>query len=87
LETVPSEVRARWSELRAIEIAVEEVAQEFEGEDPLDEASRRMLVRAGDDLRTVAEGLAEFGLKVELGEPADEDVALVRGLVQRAAGR
>jgi hypothetical protein len=87
LETVPSEVRNRWSELRAIDIVVAEVAEEFEGEDPLDETSRRMLDQAGDDLRVVAEGLAEFGMKVEPGEPAEEDVALVRGLLRRASER
>ena len=40
----------RWEELLAVEIVLDEVAQEFDGEDPLEPDARRMLVEVRTEL-------------------------------------
>ena len=78
-------LQQHWRELRAIEICVQEVAEEFGGEDPLQPDTRAMIddclrscTRIRDDVKPYAE--------IELAEPTEEDVALVRLVIEKAVG-
>jgi len=75
-------VQQHWAELRAIEIAVQEVAEEFGGEDPLRSDTREMI---DDCLRscTVLRDDVKPYVEIELPEPGDDDVALVRKLIEK----
>lgn len=75
-------IRQSWSNLRAFELALEELEDGLLGEDPLAEAHREML----DDCRTRIEKLmasmAEVVGEVELVEPEKADVKLAREFLQ-----
>src|SRR5438132_231599 len=74
-----SDLRARWCELRGLEIVVAEVARgEFEGEDPLQPQFRQGLSEARDALVTLHGQLEEDGLDIELEEPSEPELAKVR---------
>jgi hypothetical protein len=77
-------LQQHWCELRAIEIAVQEVAEEFDGEDPMQSDTREMI---DDCLRSCAKIRDDVKayVEIELIEPAEEDVALVRKLIEKLA--
>jgi hypothetical protein len=75
-------LRQHWCELRAIGIAVQEVAEEFGGEDPLQPDTRAMIddclrwcTKIRDDVKPYVE--------IALSEPSDDDVAQVRKLIEK----
>ncbi len=73
-----------WRELLAVEAVVAETTEEFGGEDPLIPEARSFLVgfRAQlEDLRS------SFGEEIELEEPDEEAIDLVRKLVHREMER
>ncbi len=75
-----------WRELRAVEIAVAEVAdKEFDGEELLQPDVQATLDDAKAMLKTVHEGIVPYVEPFELSEPSDEDVELVRKLIAKAA--
>ena len=75
-----------WRELRAVELAVAEVAnQEFDGEEVLQPDVQATLDEAKAMLTTVHEGIVPYVDPFELSEPNDEDVELVRKLIAKAA--
>jgi hypothetical protein len=73
-----------WRELRAVETVVEEVAQEFNGEDPLLPPVRNVLDKAHQELADLPELLVAVGVEVELSEPDEERVADLRERLLRA---
>jgi hypothetical protein len=81
---IKQNVQQHWCELRAIEIGVHEVADEFGGEDPLQPDTREMI----DDCRRSCEKLRDdvtAYVAIELPEPTEGDVALVRVLIEKVA--
>ncbi|MDP9236376.1 MAG: hypothetical protein M3P30_03090 [Chloroflexota bacterium] len=72
---------SHWRELRAIEMVVDEVAEEFGAEDPLRPDTRRVLDDAKATCVKLCHDIQPYADGFELAEPTDEDVELVRGLV------
>ncbi len=73
-----------WRELRSLEIVIGEAAEEFDGRDLLREDDRKRLDDAKATCVTVHEAVQPYVEPFALPEPADDDVELVRTLVQRA---
>jgi hypothetical protein len=74
-------LNSHWRELRAIELVVEEVAGEFDGEDPLRADTRQLLDDAKEMCVKLREDVRRYIDGFELAEPTDDDVELVRRLV------
>ena len=72
----------RWQELRAIEIVVEEVAQEFDGEDPLRPILRETLEKTKGEIRSLHEHLSKIE-PLELLEPEEEIMAALNEFFAR----
>jgi hypothetical protein len=66
-----------WQELSAIDVIVDEVAQEFEGEDPLLPVMRGVMEKARRDLVLLREAFNQHE-SVELPEPDDGAMELAR---------
>jgi hypothetical protein len=80
---IKQSLQQHWCELRSIEIGVQEVAEEFGGEDPLHADTREMIdecLRSCTKIRDDVKGYVE----IELTEPTDDDVAQVRRLIEKA---
>ena len=71
-----------WSELRAVEIGVQEVAEEFGGEEPLQPDVRELLDGCLANCKELRDRMADY-VEIELPESADEDLALVRKLIEK----
>jgi hypothetical protein len=67
-----------WQEVRAIEMLLEEVAAEFDGEDPLLPPVRQVLDKTRQDLAELHLLLDFVDAKVELPEPDEERVEFLR---------
>jgi hypothetical protein len=67
--------------LHAVRLAVDEVAEEFDGEDPALPEVRGLIERAEEKLADVREGAASYVRELEHEEPDDEVVERVRRLV------
>jgi hypothetical protein len=70
-----------WCELRSIEIALAEVAEEFDGEDPLRADTRALLDDCLRSCRELRDEMADY-VAIELLEPAEEDIEQVRRLIE-----
>jgi hypothetical protein len=77
---IKQSVQQHWSELRAIEIGVQEVAEEFDGEDPLQPDVRALLDGCLASCRELRDEMADY-VEIELPEPAEEDIEQVRALI------
>ena len=73
-----------WQEVRAVETVLEEVAKEFNGEDPLLPPVRSVLDLAHKELAELPQFLDMLDAEVELTEPDEERVAQLR---ERLLGR
>jgi len=71
-----------WCELRAIEIVLDEVAEEFGGEDPLQADTRALLDGCLASCKELRDEIADY-VAIDLPEPAEEDVELVRALIEK----
>ena len=67
-----------WQELRAVEMVLDEVAQEFDGEDPLLPPVREVLDKTRQDLVDLHSSLPHVDAEVDLPEPDEERVAFLR---------
>jgi hypothetical protein len=81
-DTLRDGVQARWRELRATEVVVEEVAQEFD-EDPCVPVLRHEIDHCRSNLEELHRDLQSYLPPFELEEPGEEALALVRELVER----
>ena len=79
---IKQDVQQHWCELRAIEIGVQEVAEEFGGEDPLKSDTREMIDDCRRSSTTLRDDLAPY-VEIELLEPSEDDVAHVRKLIEK----
>jgi hypothetical protein len=75
-------LQVHWQELRAIEISIGEVADEFDGEDPLKPDVRELLDGCLGSCRELREEMAAYAA-IDLPEPTADDVATVRGLIEQ----
>jgi len=80
-----AEVSQHWKELRATEIVLEEIREDFGGEDGARPELRQSLGGCKLKVQELREGMEPLGLPIELGEPDEELVEQVRGL-NRANG-
>ncbi len=67
-----------WQELRAVEMVLDEVAEEFDGEDPLLPPVREVLGKTRQDLTELHSSLQYVDAEVDLPEPHEERVAWLR---------
>lgn len=79
---IRQDVRQHWWELRAIELGVQEVADEFGGEDPLKADTREMINDGLRSCTTLRDDVRPY-VEIELAEPNDDDVAQVRLLIEK----
>ena len=77
-------VVGKWRELLAVEAVVSEAAEEFGGEDPLIPELRSFLVAVRAQLEDLRSSVGE---EIELEEPGEKAVDLVRKLVHRELKR
>jgi hypothetical protein len=77
-------VQQHWCELRAIEIGIQEVAEEFGGEDPLRPDVRELIDECLRSCTTLRDEVAAY-VEIELPEPREDDVAQVRRLIEKVA--
>jgi hypothetical protein len=77
-------LQQHWCELRAIEIGVQEVAEEFGGEDPLRADTREMIDDCLRSCTALRDDLKPY-VEIDLPEPGDDDVALLRKFIEKAA--
>ncbi len=70
-----------WRELRAAEIVVAEVAEEFDGEDPLDPEVRLMLDGCHAELLDVREQIERYTGALAQEEPEEELLVRLREAV------
>jgi hypothetical protein len=68
--------------VRAIEVGVQEVAEEFDGEDPMQPDVRAILDGCLGSCRDLRDEMAAFAA-IELPEPSEDDVAQVRLLIEQ----
>ena len=81
-EGVVAEAPGRWKELRAIEVVLDELAREFDGEDPLRPVHRRDLEDARQTLMDLKTYLREYDETFELNEPDSDEVQVTRKLLE-----
>jgi len=87
LETrLRSDLVQRWKELRATEIVLEEVREEFDGEDPAVPQMRQGLAECKLKVQELRDGTERFGERIELPEPEESLLNVVRGLLERGRG-
>lgn len=86
VEVVPFLIEsvARSAGARAVERALEEVAEEFGGEDPAHPILRQDLEEMKEALQKLHQGMGDLGEPVELTEPGEDRVDQVRELLQKA---
>ncbi len=82
LETLRNGIARRHSELRAAEIVIGEVAEKFGIDDPLVSINRRTLDTAKEKLEEVRQGLQRYAGEIELPEADEDDVDMMRKLLE-----
>jgi hypothetical protein len=73
-----------WQELRAVEIVLDEVAEEFDEEDPAHPMVRRTLNECKEKLTELHGQVSRYTGPFELPEPEVQGLGRVRNLVRRA---
>jgi hypothetical protein len=81
VERIMTGIAVRWMDLRQVEIVMDEVAEDFGGEDPLKTNLREALVTSKEKLLQVRSEMAAGKKVIELQEPSEEDLELMRRLV------
>ncbi len=81
--TIRRTLLLRWSERRAIEIVLDEVARQFEGEDPLRPKLRTALAESRRMANDFAAQLSVYGEPVEFTEPPEDLVSEMRQVVDQ----
>ena len=83
--TLQEGTQHHWRELRAIELVLEEMATEFDGEDLLDPRLRGILDNIREGLEGLHEDVERYVGRFDLPEPDEEMVDLMRRIVERGA--
>ncbi len=82
-ELIREGIEEQWRQLEAMRIVVEEVAAEFDGEDPAVPDVRHLLDHTTERLVDLHKDAQIYAEPFELGEPGDEDIAAMREQVER----
>ena len=82
LETLRNGIVRRHCELRAAEIVIGEVGEKFGIDDPLVPLNRRTLDTAKEKLEDIRKGLERYTGEIELREADEEDVGMMRKLLE-----
>jgi hypothetical protein len=77
-------VRQHWCDARSLEVGVAEIAEEFDGEDPLRPDTRALLDGCLANCRKLRDDMADYA-EFELPEPSEVDVAQVHRLIEKVA--
>ncbi len=85
-DNISSRVLEHWRQMRAVEIVLEEISLEFDMDVLLPQA-RRVLAAMRDELLELHEGIGAHCPPVELAEPNEDGVDLIRGVIERAVQR
>jgi len=84
-ERMKAELPCHWQHLRAVEMVLDEVAEEFGGEDVLKPVQRQEIAAAKEKALAVHVTLQEWTGAFELPEPDPEALEETRRLIKRAA--
>jgi len=84
-ERMKAELPCHWQQLRAVEMVLDEVAEEFGGEDVLKPTLRQEIAAAKEKALAVQVTLQEWTGAFELPEPDPEALKETRRLIKRAA--
>ena len=82
-KAIALESAAAWRELRALEILIDELTEEFGGEQPLRPVDEQSLLNSKERILALGEG---SGVDLDLPEPTEEDVEHLREAVKKWAG-
>lgn len=82
-----SAVKETWRELRAIDLQIDEMTEELDGEDVLQQRVREELDETKESLLDLHERLPKYTGPFELPEPNDEIESMVRRIVDLEGGR
>jgi len=85
-ERLRGDLVQRWKDLRAAEIVLEEIREEFGGEDPARPELRRSLGECKLKVQEIREEVECFGLRVEPGEPEESLLDGVRRALNSTSG-
>ena len=80
-ESVTTGVSRLWSNMRAVEVGLEEMTASFDGTDPLKPQHRQRLADIHKELSELNDSLGSFDMAVERREPGDDLLQLIRGTV------
>jgi hypothetical protein len=78
-------IALRWRELLAVEQVLQEIAAEFDGEDPARPQDRKAITEGKEQLRELHASVQDYVGPFELPGPDEEELALLRAAVERAA--
>jgi hypothetical protein len=81
-QAVLSQASATWTELRAVEIVTEEIAEEFKGEHPLRPAHADSIAQSKERLAALRELTGDY----EMSDPPAEDLDALREGIKKWAG-
>jgi hypothetical protein len=87
LTAIGEQLNARWGELDAVELLLDEFSEELERKDLLHPYVRAVLDGDRAGLREIAEELALFGVELVEGEPPAALVARLREIARKEIGR
>jgi hypothetical protein len=78
-------IQLRWRELLAVEQVLEEVAAQFDGEDPALPQDRQAIVEGKEQLKDLHEQAQKYTGPFDLPGPDEAELRLLREAVRRAA--
>jgi hypothetical protein len=86
LVTIKKDLEQHWAELRGIEIVIGEYQDaEFDGEDPIREDTREMIEFSKARCVRVHEAIQDYVVPFDLPEPDEDEISLVRTLIEKVA--
>jgi len=80
-------IQLRWRELLEVEQVLEEIAEEFDGEDPARPRERQALAEGKEELKELHEQVQEYVGPFNLPGPDEDEMAQMRAAIQRAGER
>jgi len=84
IDALVNDMPRAWRLVRVVEMAIDEVREEFDGEDPASVSVRSTLINTKLILTDVRDGLRSDRVDVDLPEPGPDDLAVSRKIMVRA---
>lgn len=85
--TLREGIELRWRELLEVEQVLQEIAEEFDGEDPARPRERQVLTQGKNELKELHEQVQEYVGPFDLPGPDEEETEQMREAIRRAAER